>query len=83
MRLCVSLTFHFFCAGELPKELGNLVKLTNLILDNNQFRGELYVPSYIHTLGHTHIGVLCVCTVTEEEKTALKAKLPKIQHFNI
>ena len=40
------------------------------------FTGELYVPSYIHTLGHAHNGVLCVCTVTEEEKMALKAKLP-------
>ena len=40
-----------FCAGELPKELGNLVNLTTLYLFNNEFRGELYVPSYIHTLG--------------------------------
>ena len=40
------LTFHF-CAGELPKELGNLVNLTNLLLDRNQFRGELYVPTYM------------------------------------
>ena len=34
----------FFCAGELPKELGNLVNLTKLILEGNQFRGKLYVP---------------------------------------
>ena len=46
------------------------------LLNNNQFEGKLYVPSYIHTLGHAHNGVLCVCTVTEEEKMALKAKLP-------
>ena len=37
---------------------------------------RLYVPSYIHTLGHAHNGVLYVCTVTKEEKTALRAKLP-------
>ena len=36
-----------FCAGELPKELGNLVNLTTLYLFNNEFRGELYVLSYM------------------------------------
>ena len=44
MRLCVLLTP--FCAGELPKELSNLVNLTKLLLRGNQFRGELYVPTY-------------------------------------
>ena len=33
-------TFTCF-AGELPKELGKLV------LNGNQFRGELYVPAYM------------------------------------
>ena len=36
-----------FCAGELPKELGSLVNLTDLRLYNNQFQGKLYVPTYM------------------------------------
>ena len=38
--------FTFF-AGELPKELGNLINLTVLYLSNNKFRGASYVPSYM------------------------------------
>ena len=37
---------------------------------------RLYVPSYIHTLGHAHNGVVRACAVTEDEKMALKAMLP-------
>ena len=81
MRLCVSLTFHFFCAGEVPKELGYLVNLTKLYLDNNQFRGELHVPYYIRIKNIT--SSVCDCTVTEDEKSALKAKLPKMQQICI
>ena len=75
----------FTCfAGELPKELGDLVNLTDLYLDDNEFQGE-FVCSVLHAqFGHAHNRVLRVyCTVTEEEKTALKAKLPKIQGFYI
>ena len=39
-----------FCAGGVPKELGNLVNLTNLYLVNNQFRGELCVPAYMRCM---------------------------------
>ena len=42
---------------------------------------RLYVPSYIHTLGHAPNRVLCVCTVTEDEKTALKAMLPRCSFY--
>jgi len=53
MRLCVLLTRPPpWFAGELPKELGNLVNLTKLFLNGNQFRGKLYVPTYMHC---------CVC----------------------
>ena len=58
-RVVRLLTFLLF-AGELPKELGDLVNLTLLCLDNNMFRGELYVPSYVRTLGYAHNGVWCV-----------------------
>ena len=77
------LTFSLF-AGELPEELGKLVDLTYLDLSNNAFQGELYVPFYTRNLV-THInGFWCVhCTVTKEEKAALKAKLPKIKIFDI
>jgi hypothetical protein len=34
-----------FLAGELPKELGNLVKLTHLWLNINKIGGKLYVPA--------------------------------------
>ena len=48
-HICVVLllTFHRCFAGELPKELGNLVNLTHLWLNENEFQGELYVPSYM------------------------------------
>ena len=43
----------FTCfAGELPKELGDLVNLTQLYLNDNEFQGE-FVCSSIH--------VLCLC----------------------
>ena len=52
----------FTCfAGELPKELGDLVNLTHFDAGTNKFQGESYAPSYIHTLGHAHNGVVCVC----------------------
>ena len=35
-----------FLAGELPKELFNLISLTELDLGGNKFRGELYAPAY-------------------------------------
>ena len=44
---CVFAEIHSRVAGELPKELGDLVNLTELWLNHNQFRGELYVPAYI------------------------------------
>ena len=117
----------FVFAGALPKELGNLVNLTMLFLNGNQFRGKLYVPAYMrcmfvdislfyrriaqgarktrqfeealvaaqwlhrydcisqHTFarfGYAYLSLRVYCTVTEDEKTALKAKLPKIQMFN-
>ena len=31
----------------MPKELGNLVKLTKLYLSGNAFQGKLYVPAYM------------------------------------
>ena len=40
------LTISLF-AGELPKELGKLVNLTELFLGNNEFQGDSYVPSYM------------------------------------
>ena len=36
--------FRFF-AGELPKELFKLTNLTTLALNDNEFRGKLYVPA--------------------------------------
>ena len=73
MRYIFADAFTF--AGEFPKELGKLVNLTDLDLSYNEFPCELYVPSYIRTLGHAHNGVVCVCTVWEEEMMALEAKL--------
>ena len=38
----------FTCfAGELPKELGKLAKLTYFDVSGNSIGGELYVPYYI------------------------------------
>ena len=42
----ILLTLPFF-AGELPKELGNLIKLKSFNVDNNKIGGELHVPAYI------------------------------------
>ena len=83
MRLCVLLTFPPCFTGELPKELGQLVNLEAFNVSGSSVGGGLYVPCYIRNLDHAHNGVLCVCTLTKQEKTALKAKLPKIQHFTI
>ena len=46
------LTFPPCFTGELPKELGNLVNLTELNLSRNQFEGKLYVPSYMRLCVH-------------------------------
>ena len=70
---------HIFTfAGELPKELGKLANLEVFSVAGNSIGGGLYVPSYTRNSA-THITEFgCVhCTVTEEEKVALKAKLPK------
>ena len=40
------LTFSFF-AGELPKELGDLVSLTHFDASDNEFQGESYAPAYM------------------------------------
>ena len=38
----------FTCfAGELPKELGDLVNLMHFDASHNKFQGKLYVPSYM------------------------------------
>ena len=50
----------FIFAGELPKELGNLVKLTQFWLNNNKFQGKLYVPYYIRNLAVHITEFLCV-----------------------
>ena len=49
---CMFADISTFFAGALPKELGNLINLTKLFLNGNQFRGKLYVPTYMHC---------CVC----------------------
>ena len=67
---------HHSFAGELPSELGNLVSLTELCLQYNGFQGELYVPYCIRNLAVHITEFLCVCTVTKEEKTALREALP-------
>ena len=38
---CVFADIHLCGAGELPKELGNLVNLIGLWLSDNTFEGEL------------------------------------------
>ena len=83
MCLCVLLTFHpFVFAGKLPKELGNLVNLVFLYLNSNESEGE-FVCSVLHSqFGHVYDRVsVGVCTVTEEEKTALKAQLPDCEIY--
>ena len=54
--LCVEPSIHAFVrsagiftyfAGELPKELGNLINLTLLYLNNNKFRGASYFPAHM------------------------------------
>ena len=75
--------FHLL-AGELPEELGNLVELNALWLNDNEFQGELYVSSYTRNLVAHTTEFWCVhCTVTEEEKAAHKAKFPKLVIFDI
>ena len=46
--VCFANIFTF--AGELPKELGNLVNLTKLWLQGNAFQGELYAPAYMRCM---------------------------------
>jgi len=42
----ILLTFSLL-AGELPKELGDLVNLTFFDASYNTFKGESYAPSYM------------------------------------
>ena len=44
------LTFAPCFTGGVPKELGNLVNLTELNLSHNQFEGKLYVPAYMRCM---------------------------------
>ena len=46
MRCMFADNFTFF-AGELPKKLGNLVKVAKLYLYNNE---ELWVLTYVHCI---------------------------------
>ena len=74
-----------FCAGELPKELGNLVNLTTLYLFNNEFRGELYVPSACSVL-HSHFGQditeLCVCVHSDgRREDGTQGEAPGLHHL--
>ena len=57
---CVFADIFTCFAGELPKELGNLVKLTKLWLNKNEFQGELYVPAYIRCMLADILGFLLV-----------------------
>ena len=41
------LTFSLFFAGEMPKELGKLVKLEVFSVAGNSIGGGLYVPAYM------------------------------------
>ena len=43
MCLCVLLTFPSCFAGQLPKELGKLAKLTFFNICENSIEGELYM----------------------------------------
>ena len=43
------LTFSLF-AGELPKELGDLVNLTDFDASYNKFQGESYAPAYMRCM---------------------------------
>ena len=53
--------WHFhFCAGELPKELGDLINLTWLDVSSNSIGGKLYVPCYNRVL--VHMTEFCACT---------------------
>ena len=51
MRCMFADTFTCF-AGELPKELGKLAKLTYFDVSGNSIGGELYVPYYISRQMH-------------------------------
>ena len=65
-------------AGELPKELGKLVNLKILMLQLNGFTGTIVCPVlHSRTLVKHITSCICYCTVTNEETTALEAKLPK------
>ena len=46
---CVFADIHLYVAGELPKELGNLVNLKELMLQFNGFTGTIVCPR-IHAL---------------------------------
>ena len=52
------------------------MNLTELWLQENGFQGELYVPAYIRSLVVHMAEIICVCTVTEDENSALKVQLP-------
>ena len=41
---------HLSIAGKLPKELGKLVNLEVFDVRDNEFEGELYVPTYMHCM---------------------------------
>ena len=76
----VSVWIHSNTPGfTLPTNIGELGDgITTLDLCNCSLTGTIVCPVLHTQFGHGYNRVsVHVCTVTEEEKTALKAKLPK------